>query len=104
MVAHLLIPATVWLPRRGGHNLADPGKHVTVRYPSTSPPPPWWLLLFCATSVIWGSSFLFIRVAVEHMPPAAVVFGRAVLGAAFLVPLAARRRAVRDGGAAEARR
>ncbi len=48
------------------------------------------LLLFAAASVIWGSSFLFIRVAVEHMPPSAVVFGRTLLGAAFLVPLAMR--------------
>lgn len=53
------------------------------------------LLLFTATSVIWGSSFLFIRVAVEHMPPSAVVFGRTVLGAAVLVPLAVRSRAFR---------
>ena len=53
------------------------------------------LLLFTATSVIWGSSFLFIRVAVEHIPPSAVVFGRTVLGAAFLVPLAIRSRAFR---------
>ena len=47
--------------------------------------------LFAATSVIWGSSFLFIRVAVAHMPPSLVVFGRCLLGAAFLVPLAARK-------------
>jgi drug/metabolite transporter (DMT)-like permease len=53
------------------------------------------LLLFAATSVIWGSSFLFIRVAVEHIPPAVVVFGRTALGAAFLVPLAAKRQAFR---------
>jgi drug/metabolite transporter (DMT)-like permease len=53
------------------------------------------LLLFAAASVIWGSSFLFIRVAVEHLPPSAVVFGRTVLGAAFLVPLAVRSRAFR---------
>jgi len=53
------------------------------------------LLLFAATSVIWGSSFLFIRVAVEHMPPSAVVFGRTVLGTAFLVPLAIRNTAFR---------
>ncbi len=53
------------------------------------------LLLFATTSPIWGSSFLFIRVAVGHMPPSAVVFGRTVLGAAFLVPLAIRRRAFR---------
>jgi hypothetical protein len=33
--------------------------------------------------VIRGSSFLFIRIAVEHMPPSVVVFGRTVLGAAF---------------------
>ena len=49
------------------------------------------LLLFIAASVIWGSSFLFIRLAVEHMPPATVVFGRTLLGAAFLVR--SRRRA-----------
>lgn len=53
------------------------------------------LLLFVATSVIWGSSFLFIRLAVEHMPPAWVVFGRTLLGAVFLVPLAVRRHAFR---------
>jgi drug/metabolite transporter (DMT)-like permease len=53
------------------------------------------LLLFTATSVIWGSSFLFIRVAVGHLPPSAVVFGRSVLGAVFLVPLAVRSRALR---------
>jgi drug/metabolite transporter (DMT)-like permease len=51
------------------------------------------LLLFMSASAIWGSSFLFIRIAVEHMPPATVVFGRTLLGAAFLVPLAASRRA-----------
>ena len=31
------------------------------------------------TSVIWGSSFPFIRLAVERVPPSAVVFGRAFL-------------------------
>ena len=53
------------------------------------------LLLFSGTSVIWGSSFLFIRVAVGHMPPSAVVFGRTLLGAAFLVPLAIKARTFR---------
>jgi drug/metabolite transporter (DMT)-like permease len=52
-------------------------------------------LLFVVTSAIWGSSFFFIRVAVEQLPPAVVVFGRTVLGAAFLVPLALRIRAFR---------
>jgi drug/metabolite transporter (DMT)-like permease len=53
------------------------------------------LFLFTVTSVIWGSSFLFIRLAVEHMPPSTVVLGRTVLGTAFLVPLAIRSRAFR---------
>ena len=53
------------------------------------------VLLFVATSAIWGSSFLFIRVAVEHLPPSAVVFGRTPLGAVFLLPLAIRTRAFR---------
>jgi drug/metabolite transporter (DMT)-like permease len=47
-------------------------------------------VLFAATSVIWGSSFLFIRVAVADIAPSVVVFGRCVLGALFLVPLAAK--------------
>jgi drug/metabolite transporter (DMT)-like permease len=51
-------------------------------------------VLFAATSVIWGSSFLFIRVAVTDMAPSVVVFGRCVLGALFLVPLAARNGAL----------
>jgi len=51
------------------------------------------VLLFAATSIIWGSSFLFIRVAVERMPRSTVVFGRPLLGTVFLVPLAVRNRA-----------
>jgi drug/metabolite transporter (DMT)-like permease len=38
---------------------------------------------------------VFIRIAVEHLPPSAVVFGRTALGTAFLVPLALRNRAFR---------
>jgi drug/metabolite transporter (DMT)-like permease len=36
-----------------------------------------------------------IRMAVEHLLPSAVVFGRALLGAVFLLPLAMRTRAFR---------
>jgi drug/metabolite transporter (DMT)-like permease len=56
------------------------------------------LILFAATSLIWGSSFLFIRVAAQDITPATVVFGRALLGAAILVPLALRARAFRGLG------
>jgi drug/metabolite transporter (DMT)-like permease len=53
------------------------------------------LFLFVAASVIWGSSFLLIRVAVRDISPAALVLGRTVLGAALLVPIAARTGAFR---------
>lgn len=53
------------------------------------------LLLFISASVIWGSSFLLIRVAVEDISPSALVLGRAILGAALLVPVAIRARAFR---------
>ena len=53
------------------------------------------VLLFAATSAIWDSSFLFIGVAVEHLPPSAVVSGRTLLGAVFLLPLAILSRAFR---------
>jgi hypothetical protein len=54
------------------------------------------LLLFAATSVIWGSSFLFIRVAVKHIPPAVVVLAgpRSAWRSWCRWPL--RRRAFRD--------
>lgn len=53
------------------------------------------LVLFFSASVIWGSSFLLIRVAVRDISPAALVFGRTVLGAVVLVPLALRTGAFR---------
>jgi len=53
------------------------------------------LVLFVGASAIWGSSFLFIRVAVRDISPAGLVFGRTVLAAAVLVPLALRAGAFR---------
>jgi drug/metabolite transporter (DMT)-like permease len=51
---------------------------------------------FAATSVIWGSSFLFIKVAVEDgVSPATLVLVRTALGALVLAPLALRRDALR---------
>lgn len=53
------------------------------------------LLLFVSASMIWGSSFLLIRVAVRDISPSALVLGRTVLGAALLVPVAGRAGAFR---------
>jgi drug/metabolite transporter (DMT)-like permease len=48
-------------------------------------------LLFAAMGVIWGVPYLFIKVAVEHMSPASLVFLRCLVAALLLVPIAAVR-------------
>ena len=47
----------------------------------------WTLLTFLAS--LWGASYLFIKIGLEDLPPAAVVFGRTLLAAAVLLPFAA---------------
>ena len=44
--------------------------------------------LFLAMSVIWGVPYLLIKVAVGELSPVLVVFGRCVVGAAILLPVA----------------
>lgn len=50
------------------------------------------VLLFVALGIIWGIPYLLIKVAVEWMDPAFVVFARVALGAAVLVPIVLVRR------------
>ena len=52
-------------------------------------------LLFAAMSVIWGIPYLLIKVAVKHVDPPVVVFGRTSIAAAVLLVLAARSGALR---------
>ena len=52
-------------------------------------------LLFAALSLCWGVPYLFIKVAVTDVDPLIVAFGRTVLGALILLPLALRRDALR---------
>jgi drug/metabolite transporter (DMT)-like permease len=52
-------------------------------------------LLFAAMGVIWGVPYLLIKVAVEHLAPPVVVFGRTSLAAIVLVALAAHTGALR---------
>ncbi len=47
----------------------------------------WSLLL--ALGAIWGASYLFIKIGLRDLSPAVVAWGRVVLAAAVLVPLAA---------------
>ena len=51
-------------------------------------------VLFGLMGVLWGIPYLFIKVAVREFSPADVVFGRTVLAAALLLPVAIRRQAL----------
>lgn len=52
-----------------------------------------WALLF-AVAGIWGSSFLFIEVGLEHLGPGLVAFGRVGIGALTLAALPKSRRPI----------
>ncbi len=49
----------------------------------------WVLLLILAS--LWGASYMFIKVSLEDLSPAMIVFVRTVLAALVLVPLAVHR-------------
>ena len=49
------------------------------------------ILLFALMSVIWGIPYLFIRVAVEEITPATLVFARTSVAALILLPIAVAR-------------
>ena len=42
--------------------------------------------MLLALAAIWGSSFMFIKVAVREVAPAEVVFGRVLVGTVALLP------------------
>ena len=52
----------------------------------------YWRLQFALISVIWGSSFLFIKVLDRHWPALWVAFGRVTLGAVTLLGIVLLRR------------
>ena len=49
------------------------------------------LLLFALMSIIWGVPYLFIRIAVDEVTPATLVFWRTGIAAAILLPVALAR-------------
>lgn len=51
-------------------------------------------LLFAAMSVIWGVPYLLIKIAVSDVDPLVVAFGRTLIGAVLLLPIALYRRAL----------
>ncbi|MGH3042259.1 MAG: DMT family transporter [Gaiellaceae bacterium] len=52
-------------------------------------------VLFAAMCLIWGIPYLLIKVAVEELSPAMLVFARTAIAALLLLPIAARRSELR---------
>jgi drug/metabolite transporter (DMT)-like permease len=59
---------------------------------------PAWQVQFVTLAAIWGSSFLFIKVALDDLAPLDVAFGRIAIGCLTLLVVAAftRQRLPRD--------
>jgi drug/metabolite transporter (DMT)-like permease len=53
-------------------------------------------LLFIAVSVFWGIPYLFIKIAVRELDPVVVVFARAAIAAAVLIPMAIHSKTLRQ--------
>jgi drug/metabolite transporter (DMT)-like permease len=53
------------------------------------------LALLLILAALWGSSYMFIKIGLEDLSPAGVVFARTALGALALLPFALRRGAFR---------
>lgn len=53
---------------------------------------------FAALGIIWGLPYFFIKLSVQELSPVVVAFGRVVLGAAILLPIAWRRGALASLG------
>ena len=49
-------------------------------------------ILFLALGLLWGMPYLLIRIAVESIDPLVVAFGRTLIGAVLLLPVAIHRR------------
>ncbi len=65
-----------------------------VLYPSMMPVAPSrsWLAAYFAVGIIWGCSFLFIKLSLGFLTPFGVAFMRCALGAVTLLIVAALRR------------
>src|SRR5690242_11700239 len=56
---------------------------------ATPAPVKTWLPAFCAVALIWGTSFMFIKIALREVPPVYIALGRIAAGALTLFVLLA---------------
>lgn len=51
---------------------------------------------FAVSGLFWGIPYLLMKVAVRDFPPAVIVCGRVLIGAAILIPLAIHQKVLKD--------
>ena len=51
---------------------------------------------FAVSGLLWGFPYLLMKVAVEDIPPAVIVCGRVLIGAAILIPIAIHQKVLTD--------
>jgi drug/metabolite transporter (DMT)-like permease len=51
--------------------------------------PAWIWILFLTLGFLWGSSYLWIKIGLESLPPLTLIAGRLILGGAFLAVVVA---------------
>jgi drug/metabolite transporter (DMT)-like permease len=54
------------------------------------------LTLFLFVGFLWGIPYMFMKVAVDTFSPSVIVFGRVIIGAAILIPIALKQGTVRE--------
>ena len=54
------------------------------------------LFHFAISGFFWGFPYLLMKVAVEDIPPAVIVCGRVLIGAAILIPIAIHQKVLTD--------
>src|SRR5579875_3207893 len=72
----------------------ESGYHLPLVFAGGNMSRKGWLL-FIAMSVIWGIPYLFIKIAVQELDPAVVVFARVGIAALVLLPIAIQQGALR---------
>jgi drug/metabolite transporter (DMT)-like permease len=51
---------------------------------------------FAVSGLLWGIPYLLMKVAVRDIPPTVIVFGRVLIGAAILIPIAIHQKVLMD--------
>lgn len=85
--------------RRKRRDLAAGGGSVTRRSIAREAPPAWkYVAAFASVYIIWGSTYLAIRFAVESVPPLIMIGGRFLTAGLILYPVLRMRGMARPSG------